>query len=142
LLGELPSSRRVIRLTLAPLSAEAVATLAEDTDVAALHRQTGGNPFFVTEVLAAGGNELPTTVREAVLARTARLPNEARRMLDAVAVVPPRAELDLLQSLVDEYPNGLDECLSTGMLFATDNAVAFRHEIARVAIEECLSPQD
>jgi DNA-binding CsgD family transcriptional regulator/tetratricopeptide (TPR) repeat protein len=142
LLGELPSSRRVIRLTLAPLSAEAVATLAGHTDGAVLHRQTGGNPFFVTEVLAAGGDELPTTVRNAVLARTARLEDAARRLLDAVAVVPPRAELDLLQTLVDGYPNGLDECLSSGMLVSTDNAVAFRHEIARLAVEEWLSPQD
>jgi len=142
LLGELPSSRHVIHLTLAPLSAEAVATLAGPTDGAVLHRQTGGNPFFVTEVLAAGGAKLPTTVREAVLARTARLDDAARRLLDAVAVVPPRAELDLLQALVDGYPNGLDECLSSGMLVPTNNAVAFRHEIARVVVEECLSPHD
>ena len=141
-LGELPSSRHVIHLTLAPLSAEAVATLAGPTDGAVLHRQTGGNPFFVTEVLAAGGAKLPTTVREAVLARTARLDDAARRLLDAVAVVPPRAELDLLEALVDGYPNGLDECLSSGMLVSTNNAVAFRHEIARVVVEECLSPHD
>jgi hypothetical protein len=125
-LGELPSSRHVIHLTLSPLSAEAVATLAGPTDGAVLHRQTGGNPFFVTEVIAAGGAKLPTTVREAVLARTARLDDPARRLLDAVAIVPPRAELDLLQALVDGYPNGLDECLSSGMLVSTNNAVAFR----------------
>jgi DNA-binding CsgD family transcriptional regulator/tetratricopeptide (TPR) repeat protein len=142
LLGELPSGRDVVRLTLAPLSAEAVATLAEETDAAALHRQTGGNPFFVTEVLAAGGDELPTTVREAVLARTARLDDAARQLLDAVAVVPPRAELDLLEALVDDYPTGLDECLSSGVLVAADNAVSFRHEIARVAVEESLPPHE
>jgi DNA-binding CsgD family transcriptional regulator/tetratricopeptide (TPR) repeat protein len=142
LLGELSPSRRIIRLTLAPLSAEGVAALAGHADVAELHRQTGGNPFFVTEVLAAGGDELPTTVREAVLARTARLGDPARRLLDAVAVVPPRAELDLLEGLVDGYPNGLDECLSSGMLVPMDNAVAFRHEIARTAVEEWLAPHD
>jgi DNA-binding CsgD family transcriptional regulator/tetratricopeptide (TPR) repeat protein len=142
LLGELPSSRRVVRLTLAPLSTEAVATLAGPTDGAALHRQTGGNPFFVTEVLAAVGEPLPMTVRDAVLARSARLDEAARRVLDAVAVVPPRIELDLLRDLVDGYPNGLDECLSAGMLVSTDNAVAFRHEIARVAVEESLPPHD
>jgi DNA-binding CsgD family transcriptional regulator len=142
LLGELPSGRRVIRLTLAPLSTEAVATLAGHTDGAALHRQTGGNPFFVTEVLAAVGEPLPMTVRDAVIARSARLDEAARRVLDAVAVVPPRIELDLLRDLVDGYPNGLDECLGAGMLVSTDNAVAFRHEIARVAVEESLSPHD
>jgi DNA-binding CsgD family transcriptional regulator/tetratricopeptide (TPR) repeat protein len=142
LLGEPPGGGRVVRLTLAPLSVEAVATLAADRDSVALHRQTGGNPFFVSEVLAAGGDELPTTVRDAVLARTARLGDPARRLVDAVAVLPPRAELDLLQSVVDGYPTGLDECLSSGMLASTDNALAFRHEIARVAVEESLSPHD
>jgi DNA-binding CsgD family transcriptional regulator/tetratricopeptide (TPR) repeat protein len=142
LLGELPSSRSVARLTPAPLSADAVATLAGQANGAVLYQQTGGNPFFVTEVLATGGDELPATVREAVFARTARLDDRARRLLDAVAVVPPRAELDLLQALVDGYPNGLDECLSSGMLVSKDNAVAFRHEIARVAVEESLSPHD
>ena len=38
-----------------------------------LHRVTGGNPFFVSEVVAAGGERIPPTVREAVLARAARL---------------------------------------------------------------------
>jgi predicted ATPase len=142
LLGELPASRRVQRLTLAPLSAEAVATLAANEDSSELHRQTGGNPFFVTEVLATAGEELPATVREAVLARTARLDATARRVLDGVAVLRPRAELDLLQSLLDEYPNGLDECLGSGMLVSVGNAVAFRHEIARVAVEESLPPHD
>ena len=45
---------------------------------AELHRRTAGNPFFVTEVLAAGRREIPETVRDAVLARAARLDDAAR----------------------------------------------------------------
>ena len=69
----------VTRLVLAPLSPAAVGELAEPhgVDAGELHRRTGGNPFFVTEVLAAGGGEIPATVRDAVLARAARL--SARR---------------------------------------------------------------
>jgi DNA-binding CsgD family transcriptional regulator/tetratricopeptide (TPR) repeat protein len=141
-LGELPSSRHIVRLTLPPLTPDAVALLAGATEATALHRQTGGNPFFVTEVLAAGGGrqKLPATVREAVLARAARLESPARALLDAVAIVPPRAELSLLEALVDGYPNGLDECLASGMLVSVGDAVAFRHEIARLALEESLLP--
>ena len=40
--------------------------------------EPSGNPFFVTEVLASGGEAIPATVRDAVLARTARLGDEAR----------------------------------------------------------------
>ena len=77
---------------LAPLSSEAVGALAGRGGRAAedLHALTGGNPFFVTEVVAAGGG-VPETVRGAVLARAARLDPEAREALDLVSVVPGRA---------------------------------------------------
>ena len=96
-LGEFGSGASSVRLTLAPLSPEAVAHLAEPhgVDGAALHERTGGNPFFVTEVLAAG-EVIPETVRDAVLARAARLTPAARALLDAVAIAPPQAELSLL----------------------------------------------
>ena len=143
-LGELPSEPSVVRLPLAPLSLDAVAALATPTgmDAEALARRTGGNPFFVTEVIAAEDVELPVTVRDAVLARAARLGPPARAVLDAVSIVPARAELSLLEVLVDAYPDGLDECLASGMLEAGGAAVAFRHEIARMALEEALSPHD
>ena len=44
---------------------------------AALHERTSGNPFFISEVLAAGGDTVPAGVRDAVLARAGRL--SARR---------------------------------------------------------------
>jgi hypothetical protein len=73
-LGELATAR-VARLTIPPLSERTVGELAapHDIDAAELHRQTSGNPFYVTEVLAAGTSEIPHTVRDAVLARLARL---------------------------------------------------------------------
>src|SRR5262249_36142655 len=103
MLGELPRGAGVTRVELAALSPEAVATLAESSGVDAdeLYRRTAGNPFFVTEVLGAGIAGVPSTVRDAVLARLARLSPEARASLDAVAVVPGRAELWLLEALTE-----------------------------------------
>src|SRR4051794_9574223 len=71
-LGEL---RGAERMTLGALSVEAVALLAgmDGESATDLHRRTGGNPFYVTEVLAAGSADVPDTVRDAVLARAARL---------------------------------------------------------------------
>ena len=92
-LGALPS-RIADRVAPPPLSPDAVAALAgASVDPGELHRRTGGNAFFVTEALAAGGADLPETVRDAVLARGARLDAEARAVLDAVAIVPLRTEL-------------------------------------------------
>ena len=84
-LGDVESARRI---ALPPLTEDGVRALAEGSDVDAheLFRQTGGNPFFVTEVLAAGGTGVPSSVRDAVLARAARLDPSARRILDAAAV--------------------------------------------------------
>src|SRR5919108_13616 len=67
-LGEFGSQASGLRLTLAPLSPDGVARLgaAYGVDGAVLHERTGGNPFFVTEVLAAGA-EIPETVRDDVL---------------------------------------------------------------------------
>ena len=130
------------RLALAPLSAQGVAELAGSLgiDHAELYRRTAGNPFYVTEVLAAADAEIPETVRDAVLARAARLDESARALLDAVAIAPLRSELSLLSALADGDLDGLDDCLASGMLRAERDAVRFRHEIARVAVEEALSP--
>src|SRR5436190_3807995 len=74
-LGELATSELVTRLKLHPLSRAAVRELAEPQGVDAeeLFGKTAGNPFFVCEALAAGAEEIPETVRDAVLARAGRL---------------------------------------------------------------------
>ena len=142
LLGELAGTPGVTRVHLDPLSEGAVAELAREhaVDVAALYRRTSGNPFFVSEVLASGGADVPGTVRDAVLARAARLGPGAREVLERVAVVPHRAELWLLDALGGEHMASLDACLDAGMLRSDGDAVAFRHELARRAVEESIGP--
>ena len=142
MLGELASGLALARVPLAPLSPEAVAQLAEPygVDAGELHRVTGGNPFFVTEALASGNGAIPSTVRDAVLARAARLTESARALLDAVAIAPPRVELRLLEDLAGQDVAALEECLSSGMLAFDSGAVAFRHELARLTVEESLAP--
>lgn len=139
-LGELVRGRR--RVKVQPLSRAAVAELAapHGLDAEELYRQTGGNPFFITEILATGDGEIPDTVRDAVLARAALLPDAARTLLEAVAVLPGRVELSLLEALAGELIDRLDECLASGMLVAGTADVAFRHELARLAIEEAIAP--
>jgi DNA-binding CsgD family transcriptional regulator/tetratricopeptide (TPR) repeat protein len=141
-LGALATAPGVARLTLQPLSVSAVGILSvlRDVDPVELHRRTGGNPFFVTEVLAAGGDRVPATVRDAVAARAARLGDEARRLLEAVALVPTHAELSLLERVVPEDLESLEECLSSGMLISSVAAVAFRHELARLAVADTVTP--
>ena len=104
MLGELATSQSGRAAQARALSPAAVAQLAEPHGVDAdeLYRKTAGNPFFVVEALAAAAEEIPDTVRDAVLARAARLSPPRRRLLEAVAVVPPQAELWLLEALAGD----------------------------------------
>ena len=140
LLGDLATTETVHRIALPPLSESAVRTLAHGSgvDPAVLYRLTGGNPFYVSAVLNAGGSGLPSTVRDAVLARVARLSPHAQTVLECVAIAPTRVELHLLQALAGEAYTALGECLSLGMLQADGEAITFRHELARLAVEAAI----
>ncbi len=141
-LGELPPDVVCARLELGGLSSSAVCDLARGTSVDAdlLHQRTGGNPFFVTEALAGGGEVVPATVREAVLARIGRLSEPAIELLDAVSVVPQRSEVWLLEAMCGGDLRALEECLHSGVLRVDGNGVVFRHELARLAVAESLRP--
>jgi class 3 adenylate cyclase/tetratricopeptide (TPR) repeat protein len=141
-LGAFARTRALRRVDLAPLSRDALARLAAPRGIDAdeLYRRTGGNPFFATEALAAGDAEVPATVREAVLARAASLSSEAEALIEAAAVAPPHVPLWLLQALTQGDLDALEECLTSGMLVHSVEGVAFRHELARLAVEDSLSP--
>lgn len=141
-LGELGSQRAVEAVELQPLSAEAVAQLAtgSSVDPGELHRRTSGNPFFVHEVLEAEDEAIPATVRDAVLARMARLSPEAAEVVQTVALAPPAIDVWSLQRVCGSASERLDETLERGVLSADGENIAFRHELARVAVEETLSP--
>ena len=141
-LGELATTAAVRRLKLAPLSPDAVGRLAapHGVDGRELYEKTGGNPFFVVEVLAGGSEEIPPTVKDAVLARAMRLSPNARALLEAAAVVPQRAELWLLEALAGAAVGAVDECVSAGMLVAEGDGVVFRHELARLSLESSVGP--
>jgi DNA-binding CsgD family transcriptional regulator len=139
-LGDVATCATVTRVELEPLSSQAVAVLAAGSGLNAeqLHHITGGNPFFVTEALAAGPNALtrqglPRSISEAVCGRLGRLSEKARETAYAVAVCGPRADVALLDKLCPEAGPALGECLRNGVLVAGGNSVAFRHELARRA---------
>jgi DNA-binding CsgD family transcriptional regulator/tetratricopeptide (TPR) repeat protein len=136
--GELATNPAVRRISLRPFSMAGVAAMAAavEVDVDSLYRRTGGNPFFITEVLAAPSEAIPLNVRDAVIARVARLDVGARALLDSVALVPLGCEYWLLEALAENDIGHLDTCLASGVLLAEPSFVRFRHELARLAIEQ------
>jgi ATP/maltotriose-dependent transcriptional regulator MalT len=136
LMGAL-ATHRVLRLRLGPLSRPAILELAGDADAVVdvdhLLEVTGGNPFFVSEVLACEGNGVPATVVDAVMARVGNLSPATRAAVEQLAVVPARVDLPLLNALLPNVEI-LAEAERRRLLEVRVDGVAFRHEIARRAI--------
>jgi DNA-binding CsgD family transcriptional regulator/tetratricopeptide (TPR) repeat protein len=155
-LGDLATQRSTRRMRMPPLSVSAVAALAgpdhAGVDAAELHRITGGNPFYVSEILDADWPSIPPTVRDAVGARLARATPGTRQLVEAAAVIGGRVDRDLLAAALTEpgepgqpghqaHPaDGLDEGLSTGVLMADGPVLRFRHELVRMAVEASIGP--
>jgi predicted ATPase len=139
-LGDLPPGE-TSRLPLAPLSEAAVEALAREArrSAAGVYATTKGNPFFVTEVLKNEDERVPATVRDAILTRVARLSPSAQAVLELVSISPSAVELGLVEKILHPEPSSLDACIERGILILSGNALVFRHELARLAIEESLT---
>jgi DNA-binding CsgD family transcriptional regulator/tetratricopeptide (TPR) repeat protein len=140
LLGGLAGSP-VHRLPLRPLSRRATALLVEGRklDPESVLELTGGNPFYVTELVAAAGTgatTVPATVVDAVLARLGRLSPRARAAAEQLSVVPTGVDSRLARELIDAA--ALAEAEQGGVLEARPTLVRFRHELARRAVEDAL----
>ncbi|HEY2402300.1 MAG TPA: AAA family ATPase, partial [Steroidobacteraceae bacterium] len=139
-IGDFPRAN-THRAPLTPLSKPAVEQLAKQAGraVGDLYSITGGNPLFVTEALAGTDSSVPVMVRDAVLARAARLSPSAREIAELVSVVPGKTDGWLLEAAGSLDDGSVESCLSIGMLRGEDGSLAFRHELARRAFEDSLS---
>jgi DNA-binding CsgD family transcriptional regulator/tetratricopeptide (TPR) repeat protein len=130
----------VHRIELAPLSRGAVQSLAAGTgrDPAAVHALTRGNPFFVTETLAAPRDEVPASVKDAVLARLRGLDADCREALERLSVVPSHVSPELAALLLGDRLGALPAAELAGVIEDRPDGLGFRHELARRAIEGSL----
>lgn len=141
LLGQVSRAERVHRLPLSRLSPGAVHRLSavSGLDPAEVYEVTSGNPFFVAEVVAAGGTgAVPPTVVDAVLARLRDLDDRTRDALEQLAVVPSAVERPLIDALL---PGGVAELAvaeQRGLLTVTPERAGFRHELIRRAVADSL----
>ena len=113
------------RVPVGPLAAHTVAELLrasgrDDAQAADLFAATGGNAFFVTELIRHGddaaGDDLPESIRAMIGLRLERLDPRVVQVLNLVAVAGTAATLPVL---VDASGLGGDDLLD-----ATDTAVA------------------
>jgi ATP/maltotriose-dependent transcriptional regulator MalT len=142
-IGDLPP-QNVARVQLAHLTGEAIRQMIEGKpfDVGEVLSLTGGNPLFVSEVIASGIEAVPSSVQDSVLARASKLPARARKILDLVCIAPGHLERSLVEEILDPTQAELRECARHGLLRVDDETLSFRHELQRRAIESSLSAAD
>jgi DNA-binding CsgD family transcriptional regulator len=132
--GAIPAES-ALAVELSPLSADAVAALAGERG-AEVYAVSGGNPFYVTELLSApSAAELPPSVANAVLGRASRLSDASRRLVDLVSVVPSRVRTSLLDAVMPGWGSAAAEPERRQLLEVDPEYARFRHELARNAVQ-------
>ena len=160
-LGVLARLRDADRLALRGLNVDEVASLirahtgAEPAPGIAevVRRRTEGNPFFVTELLRLGDpagptrGPVPAGVRDVVRRRVARLPYDARTLLDTAAVIGREVDLRLVGGLCGlTWDGGLEAAeaaLLDGLLTVVPDSVGayrFTHALVQETLAGDLSP--
>ncbi len=138
--GHIP--RGALTISLAPLSISAARSIVGEDRAAELHRRSGGNPLFLTELARTDVHDpLPDSVQAAVLARCAEAEGAAET-IRAAAVLGTRVDVDVLAQVRRADPvtviADLERGLALGLLAERNGAYVFRHEVAREALEASL----
>ena len=138
-LGDLPQSE-VEQVVLQPLSRDTVLALADEPDRGArVWALSKGNPFYVSQLLAAPHEEVPRSVSDVIRSLLARLSPAASQLVELTSVVPGRVELSLLNALDPSFLEAIEEAANARLLEMDGAFVAFRHDLARGAVEGSLS---
>ena len=134
------TGQHAARIPMPPLSLRAIEELMVDSplDAAQVHQVTGGNPFFVRELLSAPQDAVPQTVRDAVLARLMQCSESAREVAELVSLLPGRTEPWVIRAILGDAGEGADQAVAWGLLKYRDEALAFRHELGRLAVESTI----
>lgn len=157
-LSDLASSTEVVELVGLPTTAvgrlvgELTGRDPTDGIVAAVTRQTGGNPFFLREVLRllvtegrlddalAGGDRLvvPPLVRDVLLRRVAQLSAPARALLDAAALAGTPARLPMLARALghdaEVVRRAADEAEAARFVTVAGQELRLEHDLVREAV--------
>ncbi len=137
-MGDIPS-QNLIRMKLLPLTKETVDHLAYSNGIKNLYEITGGNPFLINELLVNKDESIPSTIKDSILARISRLSDTARELVALVSIIPTRAEKWLINEIIPLSEVLLDECFNSSILKSDEEAISFKHELTRMAVEESLS---
>lgn len=129
------------RVQLQPLSKQAVYKLAEEKgfDAKNVYNISGGNPFYVTEILASYSPGVPDNIKDAILAVYNRQEDGTKNAWEICSVIPEGLEINRFAKLKSSW-EGMDRCFALKIIIIKNERVIFKHELYRRTIEGSLSP--
>jgi predicted ATPase/DNA-binding CsgD family transcriptional regulator len=140
-LGQLPPDS-LTRLQLTPLSRGAVEKLATEKGYKGedVYSISGGNPFYVNEILASYSLGIPANIKDSVLSVYNRLDGISKQVWQILSVLPTGIEVNYLEKMEPFYQAAIHNCLDLKIVIAKNDVIFFKHELYRRTIETSLSP--
>jgi len=140
-LGQLPFDA-FTRLQLIPLSRQAVEKMSVEKGYSGedVYSISGGNPFYVNEILASYSPGVPDNIKDAVLSVFNRHDAKTRQVWEILSVLPTGIETKHLEKMVPLYAESIEYCLGSKILIIDNDIIFFKHELYRRTIESSLSP--
>jgi DNA-binding CsgD family transcriptional regulator/tetratricopeptide (TPR) repeat protein len=139
LLGDVARSSSATSIAVQPLSVDGVTQMVGDRglDPELLHRLSGGNAFFVTQLLDYDGDELPATVRDAILARTVGLDADSWDALNLLSCSSGAVPGPVMAALGTTGAT-LRRLSAAHLVRATARGVTFWHDLCRLAVADVI----
>lgn len=140
-LGQLPP-HSFTRMRLTPLSREVVQQMSDERGYNGedVYTISGGNPFYVNEILASYSVGVPENIRDSVLSSFNRLDEKTKQIWTILSVLPTGFEMRYLETMEPEYASAIDNCMNLQILIPKEGLLSFKHELYRRTIENSLSP--
>ena len=140
-LGQLHSGS-FTRIQLPPLSRDAVDRLAQEKGYNGedVYSISGGNPFYVNEILAGYSAGIPDNIKDSILSVYNRLDEKTKHIWQVLSVMPTAFELRSLEKLEPNFIEAIESCLETKILIVDKGMIFFKHELYRRTVESSLSP--
>lgn len=140
-LGQLPTDTYT-RIQLPTLSKEAVKKMSDERGYNGedVYSISGGNPFYVTEILANYSPGVPDNVKDSVLAVYNRHNPKTKSLWQILSILPTGLEAPYLERIEPDYAAALETCMAGQIIILKENMLVFKHELYRRTIEDALSP--
>ncbi|HEY1870862.1 MAG TPA: hypothetical protein VGG71_07370, partial [Chitinophagaceae bacterium] len=140
-LGQLPPDS-FTKLFITPLSKAAVAKMAIEKGYSGedVYSISGGNPFYVNEILASYSPGVPDNIKDSILSVYERQDEGTKHAWQICSVVPEGLELERFAKIKTSWHEAMDHCFAMNVIIVQNDKVIFKHELYRRTIEESLSP--